>query len=75
MQLKKLETELEKLIHNENNNEQQVNRIEQLKLDLENWYDQEAKKSAFRTKINWIRQGEKNTKYFMGLEKQKGYNQ
>ena len=25
--------------------------------------------------MNWVRYGEKNTKYFMGLEKQNGYNQ
>ena len=73
--INKVENQINMLIQEQFLNIAQRNRLTQLKVELENWYAQKAKASIFRNKVNWIRQGEKNTKYFMGLEKQKGYNQ
>ena len=58
-ELKKLENELNMLSQTEEQSVAQENRIIKLKQDLENWYDQAAKEALFRSKINWIRLGEK----------------
>ena len=47
---------------------------QKLHLELENWYNQQAQRAMFRSRMNWHIMGEKNTKYFLGLEKQRNYN-
>ena len=45
-----------------------------LHVELETWYKQRAQRAMFASRVNWYRMGEKNNKYFLGLEKQKNYN-
>ena len=54
--------------------EEQVDTWKKLNLELETWYRQRAQRAMFISRVNWHRMGEKNNKYFLGLEKQKNYN-
>ena len=54
--------------------DEQVDTWKKLNLELETWYRQRAQRAMFISRVNWHRMGEKNNKYFLGLEKQKNYN-
>ena len=45
---------------------QKNNEIEE---NLENLYFVKARRAQIRSRVQWVEQGEKNTKYFLGLEK------
>ena len=66
-----MESELKKL---ENNLESSDNlrKYESLKNDLELIYDHIAEGVRIRSKCDWYGQGEKSTKFFLNLEKQRG---
>ena len=44
------------------------------KLELENIYDKKAEGAKLRSKCEWYQHGEKPTKFFLNLEKQKAIN-
>ena len=44
------------------------------KLELENIYDKKTKGAKIRSKYEWYQHGEKPTKFFLNLEKQKAIN-
>ena len=46
-----------------------VQEYDNIKKEFENLYDEKAKGAMLRSRARWIAQGEKNTKYFFGLEK------
>ena len=46
--------------------QQEINNIEN---KLENLYKDEAKGAQVRSRVKWIEEGERNTKFFLGLEK------
>ena len=77
LDLKNIECHIEQLSNNtspENWTEEQICMWKKLHLELETWYKQRAQRAMFVSKVNWHRMGEKNNKYFLGLEKQKNYN-
>ena len=61
--IKSLETELLKC--EENNN---INRAKDVENELETLYNEKAKGAQIRSRMKWIEEGEKNTKYFLNLE-------
>ena len=44
------------------------------KLELENIYDKKAEGAKIHSKCEWYQHGEKPTKFFLNLEKQKAIN-
>ena len=66
-----LESELEKLENNLESSEN-LRKYESLKSDLELIYDHIAEGVRLRSKCDWYEQGEKSTKFFLNLEKQRG---
>ena len=66
-----LESELEKLENNFESSEN-LRKYESLKSDLELIYDHIAEGVRLRSKCDWYEQGEKSTKFFLNLEKQRG---
>ena len=42
--------------------------LEKFKKELQHWYDKKGKGAIFRSKLRWVEQGEKPTKYFFNLE-------
>ena len=43
-----------------------------VKHELEDLYEKDCKGASIRARVKWIEEGEKNTKYFMGLERKNG---
>ena len=66
-----LESELEKLENNLESSEN-LRKYESLKSDLELIYHHIAEGVRLRTKCDWYEHGEKSTKLFLNLEKQRG---
>ena len=48
--------------------------IDQIKKHVEHLYENESKGAAIRARIDWVEHGEKNSKYFCGLERSKHLN-
>ena len=74
---RKLQRDLETKIKNlEQNiiNEDKFNEYKTAKDELENFYDNIATGVKIRNKCDWYQYGEKSTKYFLNLEKQKAVN-
>ena len=61
--IKSLETELLKC--EEDNN---INKAKNVENELETLYNEKAKGAQIRSRMKWIEEGEKNTKYFLNLE-------
>ena len=55
-------------------NEEDFNAYNLCKLELENIYDKKAEGGKIRSKCEWYQHGEKPTKFFFNLEKQKAIN-
>ena len=55
-------------------NEQCENRITQLKSEMQDIYEERCNGILTRAKVRWLKEGEKNTKYFIGLEKRNYQN-
>ena len=66
-----LESELKKLENNLESSEN-LRKYESLKNDLELIYDHIDEGIRLRSKCDWYEQGEKSTKFFLNLEKQRG---
>ena len=60
---------LEKQIDVNEHNIELENSYTCVKEKLENVYKLEAKGAGIRARVKWMEEGEKNTKYFLGLEK------
>jgi len=58
---------LEKELHNQD--EITIQEYSRLKNEFENYYDEKVQGAILRSRARWTMQGEKNTKYFYGLEK------
>ena len=46
----------------------ELSELEKLKKELQHWYDKKGEGAMFRSKLRWVEQGEKPTKYFFNLE-------
>ena len=63
---------LEIKINNCNTDEQlsaEIEEYDNLKIELQRIYEAKGKGAIFRSKVRWVEQGEKPTKYFFNLEK------
>ena len=63
---------LETMINNSNNEEQisaEITEYDNLKTELQRIYEAKGKGAILRSKVRWVEQGEKPTKYFFNLEK------
>ena len=67
--LKEIQTELSVNITNEENRETLLNEMTDTKLALDLLSLHEAQGAQLRSWLRWIEQDERNTKYFLGLEK------
>ena len=47
----------------------EIEDYDNLKLELQRIYEAKGKRAIFRSKVRWVEQGEKPTKYFFNLEK------
>ena len=72
---KRLETLDNKISANDNteNMESELKEYEYLKNELKRLYEKKAEGAIFRSKVLWIEEGEKPTKYFFNMEK-KNFN-
>ena len=52
--------------------EELFQKYEKVKLDMDKIYEYEANGAQVRSREKWIEKGEKNTSYFLGLEKSRG---
>ena len=71
-ELQKRLAALETKINNCNTDEQlsaEIEEYDNLKLELQRIYEAKGKGAIFRSKVRWVEQGEKPTKYFFNLEK------
>ena len=63
---------LETMINNCNNEEQlsaEIKEYDNLKTELQQIYEAKGKGAILRSKVRWVEQGEKSSKYFFNLEK------
>ena len=63
---------LEIMINNSNNEQQisaEITEYDNLKTELQRIYEAKGKGTILRSKVRWVKQGEKPTKYFFNLEK------
>ena len=74
--MKEIEKELHTLEQNrdESNNEENLMKINELNVELENIYSEKVNGIMTRAKVRWLKDGEKNSKYFIGLEKRNYLN-
>ena len=74
----KLEELDRKLCNSTDLNDEILTEFETLKNELNEIYSTKGKEAMFRSKVKWVEQGEKPTKYFFNLEKRnyekKNYN-
>ena len=62
--------EMDRKKSNETNlNDEILTEFEALKSELNEIYSTKGKEAMFRSKVKWVEQGEKPTKYFFNLEK------
>ena len=61
-----LETKLEEIDRETNTN---IEHREQIQLELDKYYESEARGVQIRARAQWLEQGERNTKYFANIEK------
>ena len=65
----KLEELDQKICNFTNLNDEILTEFEAFKNELNQFYSTKGKKAMFRSKVKWVEQGEKPTKYFFNLEK------
>ena len=52
----------------------QDSRKHDLEMELLKFYQEQAEGAAIRARVKWLEEGEKNSKYFLGLEKSRQAN-
>ena len=67
--ISRLERELESLNLEQQRKESILENLEALKLELEEIVKMRTKGAILRSKAKWYNEGEKNTQYFLNLEK------
>ena len=67
--LDNLQNKINIITENDKNHDKIYKQITEIENNLENLYSVKAKGAQVRSRIKWVEQGEKNTKYFLGLEK------
>ena len=74
--VKEIETELHLLeqSRDETNNQNNKDRIELLSIELQEDYTNRTTGIMTRAKVRWLKDGDKNSKYFIGLEKRNFMN-
>ena len=65
----KLEELDQKICNFTNLNDEILTEFEALKNELNEFYSTKGKEAMFRSKVKWVEQGQKPTKYFFNLEK------
>ena len=65
----KLEELDQKICNDTNLNDEILKEFEGLKIELNEIYSTKGREAMFRSKVKWVEQGEKPTKYFFNLEK------
>ena len=65
---------MEKLEKNINNDETKLQEYKQVKSEWEYFHTKKTKGIILRSKAQWVEEGEKNTKYFLNLEKRNQNN-
>lgn len=70
---KRVETLDGKIYSGEETSESKVKEYEHLKIGLRHIYEKKAEGAIFRSKVRWIQEGKKLTKYFFNLER-KNFN-
>ena len=70
----KIEKELKQLYEmlHEDISDENIEKIDKLKQELDKWYTIKCKGAYIRSREKWLEEGEKCTKYFIQLEKQRG---
>ena len=58
-----------KICNDTNLNDEILIEFETLKSELNEIYSTKGKEAMFRSRVKWVKQGEKPTKYFFNLEK------
>lgn len=71
VELCRLEREIKQLEANESLNEEELNILDRLKIEYNTIIQHKARGAAMRAKVRYYEEGERNTKYFLGLEKRK----
>ena len=64
--------DLEEKINNGENSPNICKDYTETKSKLERYYQQKCKGASIRARVRWFEEGEKNTKYFLNLEKHQG---
>ena len=72
--VKEIEKELNDLQEETGEDEGNREKIEELQQELRDQYDVKIKGTLTRAKVRWLKDGERNTKYFIGLEKRNYLN-
>ena len=67
--ISKLELKMDNVDSSETENSELVEKLNDLKSELERIIELRTKGAILRSKIKWHNEGEKNTKYFLNLEK------
>ena len=69
--VKEIEAELNLLeqLRDESNNQSNIDRMESLNIELQEIYNTRTIGIMTRAKVRWLKDGEKNSKYFIGLKK------
>ncbi len=74
-ELAETEKELDKLegkINNGDDSPDVCKKYTETKSKLDNYYKQRCKGASIRARVKWFEEGERNTKYFLNLEKSQG---
>lgn len=71
--MKKILTELNKIIDksscNDKNKSNLIQKVENIENEIGKLYNEKIKGKRIRARVKWVEEGEKNSAYFLGMEK------